>query len=42
MTTIKDQLKGGISAMFGETTEVIPESKPITEEEYERVKNAKY
>ena len=35
MATIKDQLKGGISAMFGETTEVIQESKQITEEEYE-------
>ena len=35
MATIKDQLKGGISAMFGETTEMIPEAKQITDEEYD-------
>lgn len=35
MAKIKDQLKGGISAMFGETTEVIPEAKQITDEEYD-------
>lgn len=34
MATIKDQLKGGISAMFGETSEMAPEAKRITEEEY--------
>ena len=34
MATIKDQLKGGISAMFGETSETAPEAKRITEEEY--------
>ena len=35
MVTIKDQLKGGISAMFGETSEIVPEAKQITEEEYQ-------
>ena len=35
MATIKDQLKGGISAMFGETSERAPEAKQITEEEYQ-------
>ena len=35
MATIKDQLKGGISAMFGETYEIAPEAKQITEEEYQ-------
>ena len=35
MAKIKDQLKGGISAMFGEPTEVIPEAKQITDEEYD-------
>ena len=35
MATIKDQLKGGISAMFGETSEIAPEAKQITEEEYQ-------
>lgn len=35
MATIKDQLKGGISAMFGETSEITPEAKQITEEEYQ-------
>ena len=35
MAKIKDQLKGGISAMFGETSEIVPEAKQITEEEYQ-------
>ena len=35
MAKIKDQLKGGISAMFGEITEIVPEAKQITEEEYQ-------
>ena len=35
MAKIKDLLKGDISAMFEETTEVIPETKRITDEEYD-------
>ena len=35
MAKIKDQLKGGISAMFGETSEIVPDAKQITEEEYQ-------
>ena len=35
MAKIKDQLKGGISAMFGENSEIVPEAKQITEEEYQ-------
>ena len=37
MAKIKDQLKGGISAMFGETSEIVPEAKQITEEEYQNL-----
>lgn len=37
MATIKDQLKGGISAMFGETSEAIPEGMNISEEEYQNL-----
>lgn len=28
MANIKDQLKGGISAMFGEGAEIVPEKNP--------------
>lgn len=37
MSTIKDQLKGGISAMFGETTEAVPDGMSISEEEYQNL-----
>lgn len=39
MAKIKDQLKGGISAMFGEASEIVQEPKQITEEEYQNLES---
>ena len=34
MSSRKDQLKGGINAMFGETQSPVPQPREITEEQY--------
>ena len=37
MSNRKDQLKGGINAMFGETQEPAPQPREITEEQYKQM-----